>query len=207
MRSLFAALFLVILLMSHAAIARGRHVSARDANLGVTYVGMKAKGGWTAVVIAIENQGTRDATFECCEAFLENAAGFAVPALGGDEMAVLIRNKAKTAATIGALIGAGLGIAGAVADVDELVYAAVGIGVASGVTAVAGEASADKERRSFVIDNVFRARSFPAGLKVAGVVYFPPRKRWPDSKQAQAIHLTYKLGGMQHRVAAQISQK
>ncbi|MBI4366602.1 MAG: hypothetical protein HY543_07275 [Deltaproteobacteria bacterium] len=173
-----------------------------DANLQVEYVGMKAKGGWTAVVVAIQNTGTHDAEFACCEAYLENAAGYAIPALSGDEMAVLIHNRAKTAAAIGALIGAGLGIVGAVSGSVELIYAATGVGVASGIAGVAGQAAAEGEARHFVIDNVWRAKAFPAGLKVAGVIYFPPRKKWPNSKDPQALHLTYKLRDRTYRITA-----
>lgn len=72
------------------------------------------------------------------------------------------------------------------------------------IAGTVGEAAAEGAQRSFVIDDIMRVRTFPAGLKVAGVAYFPPRKKWPDSKHLQAIHVTYKLHGQQHRVTVPV---
>lgn len=180
-----------------------RHRTA-DATLGVEFVKMKAKGGWTTIVLALQNQGTADTDFECCQMYIENDAGYAVQALSRDEMQVLIHNRARTASIIGELVGAGLGIGGAIGGVDELVYAGVAVGLGSAIVGVAGDAAKEGQQRSLVIDDIMRNQNFPAGLKIAGVAYFPPKKKWPDSKVLQAIHVTYKLHGKQHRVTVPV---
>lgn len=177
---------------------------AKDGELGLSVVKVKAKGSWTEVMIAVENHGSKDAEFQCCKVFLENTDGYAVPSLTKQEVQTQIHNKAKTAATIGTIVGLGLGLGGAISGHEELGYAGLGVAGGSVIAGVAGESSADGKQRSLVIDDIMRNQVFPAGLKVAGVVYFPPKKKWPGSQKAQAVHLTYNQNGKSHRVTAYV---
>ncbi len=172
--------------------------------LGIDVVKVKPKGSWTEVTIAIENLGETDAEFQCCTAFLENSDGYAIASLTNADVGTQIHNKAKTPALIGGIAAVGLGLGGAISGVRELGYAAVGLGGASAIAGVVGEGSKEKKYRDLVIDDIMRNHVFPSGLKVAGVVYFPPKKKWPGAKQARQIHLTYKVGGRTQRVSAPV---
>jgi len=175
---------------------------AKDGDLSISVVKVKTKGSWTEVMIAIENHGSKDAEFQCCKVFLENTDGYAVASLNREEVQTQIHNKAKTAATIGTILGIGLGLGGAISGHEELGYAGLGVAGGSVIAGVAGESSADGKQRSLIIDDIMRNQVFPAGLKVAGVVYFPPKKKWPGSKKAQAVHLTYNQRGKSYRATA-----
>lgn len=170
--------------------------------LALEYVSTKAASGWTAVTVAIRNKTKAPISVRCCEAFVENGQGYAVASLETDDISRLNNNKARTAAKLGGLLGAGLGLGGAIGGVDELVYAGVATGVASGVAATVGEAKQEGNERDLIIDNLQRVRKFPPGLKVAGVIYFPPTKKWPGSKQAKAVHLTYTWKGGEYKATA-----
>lgn len=175
------------------------------APLQMEMIGMKNKAGWTAVVIALKNSGTRDSNLQCCTAFLETDAGYAVQSLNRDEIAAVNFNRAKTAATIGGIAGAALGIGGLAGHVDELAYAGLALGGASAIAGTVGSAKESGELRNLVIDDLMRVRQFPAGLKVAGTVYFPPQKKWPGSHTARTIHLTYRAGGQEYHVTAPVT--
>lgn len=179
-----------------------RGVGAGEPALGLEVVKVKHRGGWAEVMIAIENRTGRDIEFQCCKAFLEDTDGYAIASLSNREVGSQIYNKARTPAIIGAILGGGLGLGGAISGKKELGYAALGVAGASAIAGVAGDASAEKRHRELVIDDIMRNQVFPAGLKVAGIVYFPPKKKWPGSKQGQAIHLTYTMNGRLHRVTA-----
>lgn len=194
---------LCIILMPAHAISKEQKISAPE--LEVEVLSVKYKGSWTQVGIAIKNLGTADAPISCCGAYIEDGDGYAIASLTRDELSQLIHNKAKNAAAIGAIIGLGLGIGGAVGGVDELVYSGIAVGGASGIGAVAGSAVAESQQRNLIIDDIMRNRTFPAGLKVAGNIFFPPKKRWPGkSRKAQAIHLTYQVNGAQYRIDAPV---
>ncbi|MBI4237663.1 MAG: hypothetical protein HY696_04485 [Deltaproteobacteria bacterium] len=201
---LIAALLLIA--GSTPALAKSRAVATiARAPVALDVVAIKAKGGWTAAVIALRNNGTTDARIECCTAYVENDAGYAVQSLTRGDLEILARNRAKTAATIGGIIGAGLGLGGAIGNVDELVYAGIAVAGTSAIAGVAGSAAHDNDVRNFVIDDMMRVHKLPAGLKVAGVVYFPPTKKWPGSKRAKAVHVTYRLNGKEYRTMAPVS--
>ncbi len=170
--------------------------------LDLYVVKVKARGGWTEVTVAIENDGKTDARVQCCHVYLENTDGYAVLSLTRDEVRSQNVNRARTPAIIGGIIGAGLGLGGMISGKEELGYAAVGTLGSSAIAATVGEHVADKNSRNLVIDDLMRNYEFPSGLKVAGVVYFPPKKKWPGSQSAKAIHLTYKLNGKSYRVFA-----
>lgn len=202
-RLMFVALCCLVCGAASPTLAKGQAASAR-APVDLDVVAVKAKGGWTAAVIALRNNGAKDARIECCTAYVENDAGYAVQSLTRSDLEILARNRAKTAATIGGIIGAGLGIGGAIGNVDELVYAGISVAGASAIAGVAGSAAHDNEVRNFVIDDMMRVRKLPAGLKVAGVVYFPPMKKWPGSKRAKAVHVTYRLNSREYRAMAPV---
>lgn len=175
--------------------------------LTMDVVTMKAKGGWTAVVIALKNNGAGDAAIQCCTAYLETDAGFAVQSLTRQDLSELNYNRAKTTSTLGGIVAAGLGLGGAIGNVDELIYAGIALGGASAIAGVAGGAQRDAEARNVVIDDIQRVHKFPAGLKVAGVVYFPPKRKWPGSHRAAAVHVTYRVGAREYRVSAPVVAK
>jgi hypothetical protein len=178
--------------------------SAAEGPLSLDVVKLNAKGSWTEVQIAIQNNGETDADFKCCTVFLENSDGYAVASLNPGEVRSQNHNKARTGATIGQIVGAGLGIGGLISGREELAYAGLGVAGGSTIAGVVGGASEDKRERDLVIDDVMRNHVFPAGLKVAGVAYFPPKKKWPGSKNAEEIHLTYQMGGRTYRASAAI---
>lgn len=173
--------------------------------LTLNVVKVKTKGSWTEVMIAIENHGDTDAQLECCTVYLENTDGYAVASLNQGEVQSQIHNKAKTGAIVGGILGVGLALGGAFSGVDELGYAGLGVGAGSAIAGTVGAGSADKARRDLIIDDVMRNQTFPAGLKVAGVAYFPPKKKWPGSKKAEQLHLTYKMGKKTYRTSAYVS--
>lgn len=199
------ALFCILLLPAQAISKEKQPASLAPPSLEVEVISVKYKGSWTQVGIAIKNLGTADAPVSCCGAFIEDGDGYAVASLKRDEIAQLIHNKAKTAAAIGAIVGLGLGIGGAVGGVDELEYAGIALGGASGIGAVAGSAAAESQQRNLIVDDIMRNTTFPAGLKVAGFVFFPPKKKWPGkSREAKAIHLTYLVNGAQYSISAPV---
>ncbi len=195
MKTLMTFLMAAALIMTQTAWARAPE-------LGVDVVKVKHKSGWTEVTMAIQNMGTRDLKFKCCQVFLENADGYSIQSLTPHEVRTQLHNRAKTAAVLGSIVGAGLGLGGAISGKKSLGYAALGVFGASAIAGTAGGAVADSQSRSLIIDNIMRNQVFPAGLKVAGVVYFPPRKKWPGSRKAQAVHLSYKRGSQQYRSSA-----
>lgn len=170
--------------------------------LSIEYIGAKTGKGWTAVEVAIRNNTAKPIAVRCCEAFVENERGYAVASLTASDVSQLNYNKANTAAKLGGLLGAGLGLGGAIGGVDELVYAGVATGIASGAASVVGQAKADGNDRDLIIDDLQRVRKFPPGLKVAGVIYFPPTRKWPGSKAAKAVHLAYTYGGAEYKASA-----
>lgn len=174
------------------------------AQLGLTVIKVKQKGSWTEVTIAIENLGNSDATFRCCTTFLENTDGYAIASLDNSQVQTQIYNKARTPSIVGGILAGGLGLAGVISGKKELGYAGLGLGGASAIAHVVGGGSADKKHRELVIDDIMRNQVFPSGLKVAGVAYFPPKKKWPGSKKAEEIHLTYEYQGRLHRVSAPV---
>jgi hypothetical protein len=153
----------------------------------------------------LQNKGSSEAKFECCKAFLENDAGFSVASLTQGEVQSQVHNKAKTLATVGTIVGAGLGIAGAIDRSAELGYAAASVAGASTIAGAVAEASADKQHRNIVIDDVMRSQVYPPGIKVAGTMWFPPRKRWQGSKTPQAIIVVYNYNGHQQNVRVPVS--
>lgn len=173
-----------------------------DGPLGLSVVKVKNRGKWTEVEIAIENKTNKNLNLKCCTLFLENQGGYAIASLAADEVQSQIHNSAATVGTIGAIVGAGLGIAGAVSGKEELVYAGIATAGTGIIASTAGEAVTDKKRRDFIIDTIARTELFPAGLKVAGKVYFPPKRRWPGSNKAKALHLTYRVGGRDYEVTS-----
>lgn len=173
--------------------------------LDVYVIKVKPKGSWTEVTIAIENDGKTDANIQCCTVYLETDAGYAVASLTQDEVRTQNYNKARTPAIIGGIIGAGLGFGGAISGKKELGYAALGTLGTSAIAGTVGQHVYDKNNRNFIIDDVMRNRELPSGLKVAGIAYFPPKKKWPGSQRAIAIHLTYKLNGRSYRTTTPIS--
>lgn len=200
MKKIFVVLMVVTLMTSQFAWAKTKAKTAANASLGVSVVSVKAKGSWTEVVLALENKGGADVQFSCCKAFLENDDGFSVASLTQGEVRSQIHNKAKTAAAIGAIVGAGLGIGGWAGGSEEAALAGISVAGASAIGGIAGDASANKQARNIVIDDLMRNQLFPTGLKVAGVVYFPPKKKWPGSHTAKAIHVTYSYKGTQQMV-------
>lgn len=195
---------LIALLSMPAAYAKRPVAPVAAPEFSFEVIKVKYKGGWTEAAVAIQNTGSSDATISCCNFFLENDDGYSVQTLTRDEVLALIHNKAAAASAIGALVGVGLGVGGAVGDIEELEYAGIATGGASVIAGVAGEAAEGASRRRVVVDNVMRVQKFPPGLKVAGIVYFPPRKRWPGSHTAAAIHLVYEAGGTMQRATAPI---
>jgi hypothetical protein len=175
--------------------------------LSLDVVKVKAKGSWTEVQIAIRNNGNTDAPFSCCTVFLENTDGYSVASLNYGEVESQIHNKARTGSIIGEIIGAGLGIGGLASGNRALGYTGLGIAGGSAIAGVAGDSAAEKQGRDLVIDDIMRNQVFPSGLKVAGVAYFPPKKKWPGSQHAQRIHLTYKMGNKTYRTVADIGTK
>ncbi len=161
------------------------------APISVEVLKMKHRGGWTEVTVAIENKSDEVLSVECCTAYLENTKGFAVPSLTGAEIKRQVHNSLGTGATIGQIIGVGLGIGGLASGNDALAYSGLGVGLGSTVVSVAGEASADSRKRGILMDDVLRNQAFPPRVKVAGVVYFPPKKKWPESKEAESLHMIY----------------
>lgn len=208
MKKIMALLLVTALIIPLPALAKGkkRFNSASNASLEVSFIGIKYKGSWTEVQIALENKGNAEATFECCKAFLENDAGFSTASLTQGEVQSQVYNKAKTAALIGTIVGAGLGIAGAIDGSPELGYAAASVAGASVITGAVAEHSADKSRRNIVIDDVMRAQVFYPGIKVAGTMWFPPKKRWQGSKKLQAIHVVYNYNGQMQKVTVPIEK-
>jgi hypothetical protein len=194
--NLYGILALFFLLVPAAAAA--------DGPLSLDVVKLNSKGSWTEVQIAIQNNGDTDAELKCCTVFIENSEGYAVASLNPGEVRSQNYNKARTGATIGQIVGAGLGIGGLISGREELAYAGLGVAGGSTIAGVVGGASEDKRDRDLVIDDVMRNHVFPAGLKVAGVAYFPPKKKWPGSKNAEEIHLTYKMGNKTYRTSAPI---
>lgn len=204
-RIVFVLVVMIIAVSAGAALAKGA-VSSTTATSQFSFevIKVKYKGSWTEASVAIQNTGSADATVSCCNFFIENEDGFSVQTLSRDEVLALIHNKAATASAIGALVGLGLGVGGAVGGIDELEYAGIAAGSGSVIAGVAGEAAAEGSRRVVAVDNVMRVHTFPPGLKVSGTVYFPPRKRWPGSHTARAIHLLYESHGATQRVTAPI---
>lgn len=204
---LWAAVLLVIVPISASAKKRGSGGEVSNATLSASFIGMKSKGSWIAATIALENMGSKEATFECCQAFIENTDGISVASLSQGEVQQLVHNKAKTAAMIGAIAGAGLGIAGAIDRSPELGYAAASVAGASTIAGVAAEASVDAQRRNIVIDDIMRAQIFYPGIKIVGNVWFPSKKHWHGSKKAQAIHLVYAYDGQLQKLTVPIDSK
>lgn len=209
MKKILTLVMVMALALPTAAFAKGKYKvrSAKNATLEVSFIAMKMKGSWTEVQIALQNNGSQNATFECCKAFLENDAGFSVASLTQGEVQSLVHNKAKTAALVGTIVGAGLGIAGAIDGSPELGYAATSVAGASVITGAVAEHSADTTRRNIVIDDVMRAQIYPPGIKVAGTMWFPPKKRWQGSKKPKAIHVVYAYNGQQQQVVVPIETK
>ncbi|HSA60214.1 MAG TPA: hypothetical protein VLJ37_11080 [bacterium] len=172
--------------------------------LSLDVIKVNSKGSWTEVQIAIQNNGDTDAQFECCTVFLENSDGYAVASLNQGEVRSQIHNKAKTGAILGGIAAGGLGLGGLISGHEELGYAAVGVGAGSAIAGTVGEAGAEGAARDIVIDDIMRNHLFPAGLKVAGIAYFPPKKKWPGSKRAEEIHLTYKMGNQTYRASSPV---
>lgn len=187
------------------AKSKKKFPSASNATLEVSFISIKYKGSWAEAQIALENKGDAEATFECCKAFLENEAGFSTASLTQSEVQSQVYNKAKTLATVGTIVGAGLGIAGAISDSSELAYAGISAAGASTIAGAVAEHSADKQQRSIVIDDVMRAQVFYPGIKVAGTIWFPPKKRWQGSKKPQAIHVVYNYNGQMQKVTVPIN--
>ncbi|MBT3182182.1 MAG: hypothetical protein HN337_06730 [Deltaproteobacteria bacterium] len=178
-----------------------------EPQLSMEIIKAKSKGSWTEVFFAIKNDGIKSSDVNCCKAYLEDMDGFAIANLNRGELRSLIHNKARTAAIVGAIAGLGMGIGGAAGGVDELAYAGLATAGASGIAGAAGAAAADAQRRSVIIDDIMRNRTFPAGLKVAGAVYFPPKKKWPSSKVAKALHITYEVKGKEYTISAPITDE
>ncbi len=178
-----------------------------EPKLSMEIIKAKSKGSWTEVFFAIQNHGVKNSDVRCCKAYLENMDGFAIANLNRGELQALIHNKAKTAAIVGGIAGLGMGIGGAAGGVDELAYAGLATAGASGIAAAAGAAAADSQRRNVIIDDIMRNRTFPAGLKVAGAVYFPPKKKWPSSKTAKALHVTYDVKGKEYTISAPLTEE
>lgn len=205
MRKILLLVLVAAIAAPFPALAKGkRYRSAGNASLEVSLIGIKYKGAWAEVQVALENKGSAAATFECCKAFLENDAGFSVASLTQGEVQSQVYNKAKTAALVGTIVGAGLGIAGAIDGSPELGYAAVSAAGASTIAGAVAEHAADKARRNIVIDDVMRAQIFYPGIKVAGTMWFPPKKRWQGSKKPQAIHVVYNYNGQMQKVTVPI---
>lgn len=200
-------IMLMMVVVPNAVWAKGKkqYKSASNATLEVSFIGIKYKGSWAEAQIALENKGSAEATFECCKAFLENDAGFSVASLTQSEVQSQVYNKAKTLATVGTIIGAGLGIAGAIDRSAELGYAAASVAGASTIAGAVAEHSADSARRNIVIDDVMRAQVFYPGIKVAGTMWFPPKKRWQGSKKPQSIHVVYNYNGQMQKVTVPIN--
>jgi hypothetical protein len=175
--------------------------------LQVYVIKVKPKMGWTEVTLAIENTGNTDADIQCCTTYLETDDGYAVASLTQAEVRTQNYNRARTPAIIGGIIGAGLGLGGAISGNRGVGYAGLGTLGASAITGTVGEAVSDKNGRNFIIDDIMRNYEFPSGLKVAGTAYFPPKKKWPGSSHARAFHLTYKLNGKSYRVTTPVSMK
>lgn len=197
-KRLLLAVIIMTILSDHAWAEEG-------GPLGLSVVKVKAKGSWTEVMVAISNNGAKDLEFKCCKVYLENTDGYAVSSLSREEVQTQIHNKAKTAAIIGGIVGAGLGIGGIASGNDALAYSGLGVGAGSAIAGTAGEAVAEGAQRGLVIDDIMRNQVFPSGLKVAGIAYFPPKKKWPGSKNAQAMHLTYTLNGKTYRASAPVN--
>lgn len=206
MKKVIAILLISVFAVPFSAMAKGKKKfsSASNATLEVSFIGIKYKGSWAEAQIALENKGSAEASFECCKAFLENDAGFSVASLTQSEVQSQVYNKAKTLATVGTIVGAGLGIAGAISDSAELGYAAVSAAGASTIAGAVAEHSADSSRRNIVIDDVMRSQVFYPGIKVAGTMWFPPKKRWQGSKKPQAIHVIYNYNGQMQKVTVPI---
>ncbi len=208
MKKILLLTMVAVLVLPATMSAKGKkhYKSAANASLEVNLIGLKYKGSWTEVQIALENRGSAEATFECCKAFLENDAGFSVASLTQGEVQSQVYNKAKTLATVGTIVGAGLGIAGAIDHSAELGYAAASVAGASTIAgAVAGHA-ADKAGRNIIIDDVMRAQVYYPGIRVAGTMWFPPKKRWQGSKKPQAIHVVYNYNGQMQKVTVPIEK-
>ncbi len=178
---------------------------ADDGPISLNVVKLKNKGSWTEVMLAIANNGNKDLEFQCCTVYLENTDGYAVSSLNRGEVESQIHNKARTGALIGAIVGAGLGIGGAISGNEDLGWAALGVGGTSAIAGLAGSAGAEGAQRALIIDDIMRNQVFPSGLKVAGIVYFPPKKKWPGSQKAQAVHLTYTIGNHTYHASAPVT--
>lgn len=176
--------------------------------LAVEVIKIKNKSSWTELTIAIQNLGTTDATISCCTAYLEDSNGYAIASLTRNDLLAIIHNKARTAATIGSMVGLGMGVGGAVGNINELEYAGIAVGGASVIGGVVGEAAAESQARNLIIDDIMRNKTFPAELKVAGKVFFPPRRKWPsDSRVATALHITYEINGKQYKAKTIIPEE
>ncbi len=201
--SLFAT---ALLLCSLTAQAKTEITDKNDKNaanlLQVEAIKLKSKGSWTELQLAIQNTGNTDAEFECCQIYIENKDQYAIQSLSRQEVKSQIYNKAKTGSILGGIAAVGLGLGGAISGHEELGYAALGVGGASLAANVVGDASAEKQGRNLIIDDIMRTTEFPAGLKIAGVSYFPPKKKWPGSRDIERVHLTYKYKGKTYRTSA-----
>lgn len=209
MKKILSLVLITLIAIPLPAMAKAKkhYKSASNATLEVSFIGIKYKGSWAEVQIALENKGSAEATFECCKAFLENDAGFSMASLTQSEVQSQVYNKAKTAALVGTIIGAGLGIAGAVSGSEELGYAGISAAGASTIGGAVAAHSADKSQRNIVIDDIMRAQVYYPGIKVAGTMWFPPKKRWQGSKKPQAIHVVYNYNGQMQKVTVPIASK
>jgi len=197
----FLAFILCFELMAGPLFARSDNTPGP---LSLSVVKVKAKGGWTEVTMAIQNTTDKDISFECCQTYLETDTGYAVSSLTRGEVESQIYNRARTGALIGGIVGLGLGIGGLASGNNAVGYSGLGVGAGSAIAGVAGESAANSAARGIIIDDIMRNQVFPAGLKVAGIAYFPPKKKWPDSKKAQAVHLTYSLNGRSYQTSAPV---
>lgn len=193
----------LLLVLGPTLVVHARGIESGPLSLHVVKV--KGNNSWTEVQIAVENRRDQDLNMKCCTAFLENQDGYSIASLNSDDIRAQNYNKARTPALIGGVIAAGLGIGGAMSNNKGLQYAALGTGAASAIGAIAGDSAANKRTRNLLIDDVMRNQLFPGGLKVAGVVYFPPQKKWPGSRKAQAVHISYNYGGRTYRASAKIN--
>jgi hypothetical protein len=195
----------LIILGTLGAEAQARSYKKLPPPISVEVLKMKHHGGWTEVTVAIENKSDEVLSLECCTAYMENAAGYAVPSLTGQEIKRQVHNSAGAGATIGQIIGLGLGIGGLASGNDALAYTGLGVGTGSTIVSVAGEASANSRKRGIIMDDVMRNQTFPPRLKVAGVVYFPPKKKWPESKEAANLHMIYRADGDQQDISVPVT--
>lgn len=175
--------------------------------LQFSLLSLQKQGSWVKARFEVANtSGATLGKVNCCTIHLENKKGYSISTLSREELTGLISNKMKTAATIGTIVGVGLGIGGLASDNSDLLWASLGLELASMTAGALGEAAMDKQYKEIYYENIQALESLPRDLKTVVTVYFPPARKWQGSKTPKNIHLSYDYRGKTHETAFPVSQ-